>query len=195
MPFNSVHVERSSALARQREAEARQRQREHEAEQIRRRHELELTVAAASNFCKPQVKLGLGSTVEDVAQRASDDAWRVLNRKWKRSRCKWLEQLAQSILGITSDLSYSAGKLSHRTLLHEPERIFAWQLLMNIPLPGDEQLVATAHGLRLIGVYLCTVQGVDLRHCPCFRSLAIEYTKEQVSEYLVSTGTRWMRGP
>jgi hypothetical protein len=54
-----------------------------------------------------------------------------------------------------------------------------------IPLPGDEQADAVVHGLRVTGVFVCLVGDGDvLRGCPCFRALAKDRTKEELTEIL-----------
>jgi hypothetical protein len=183
--------ERELRYQQQKEEKARARQ----LERNRQKQEQD-RIRVAADFCMAAFRDGTISAAADrVAGRVSDDAWHTLYRKWKPFRCRWLAQLAQEMMEAKADIHSTfadiALKLSGRTLRHEPERVFAHQLLKNVPLPGDEQLVATAHGLRLVGVYLCAMRGFDLTSCACFRPLAIERTKEEVKQYLVVTGTSW----
>ncbi len=155
-------------------------------------------IRIAADFCAAAFKNGaINAAADRVAGHVSDDAWKTLYRKWRPFRCKWLAELARELLetkaAIHAAFADVSLKLSGRTFRHEPERIFANQLLRNIPLPGDEQFIAAAHGVRLIGVYLCAVQERDLVNCACFRPLAVERSKEEVKQYLITTGTSWAR--
>jgi hypothetical protein len=152
----------------------------------------------AAEFCVAAIKDGaIEATADKIADHVSRDAWNALRRRWGRFRCKWMARLAQQIL--------DAKKLIHKTVadvamlkwrnpLHTPEQFFAHELIKSIPLPGDEQFVAAACGLRVAGVCLCVAQGVPLRKCACFQPLALEYTKEQVKLIFVSSGTEWIYG-
>lgn len=175
-------------------------QQKDEEAKARRRVRQEEDIRLAADFCIAAFEEGGISTAADrVAGHVSDKTFNTLYRKWKPVRCKWLAQLAQEILDTNamfhSTFADVATTLSSRTFRHEPERIFAHELYKNVPLPGDEQFIATAHGVRMIGVYLCAMKGFDLTSCACFRPLAIEHTKEHVKEYLVVTGTSWIQRP
>jgi hypothetical protein len=152
----------------------------------------------AAEFCVATIKDGaIEATADRIADRVSRDAWNALRRRWGLFRCKWMARLAQQILDAKAQIHKTVADvamLKWRTPLHAPEHLFAHELIKSIPLPGDEQFIAAAYGLRVAGVCICVMQGISLRKCACFQPLALEYTKEQVKSILVSSGTEWIRG-
>lgn len=173
------------------------RRAEHE-QQLARLQREEDRIRKAADFCYATITEDeVNAAAQRVAAYVTDDAWSRLYRKWKPSRCRWLEQLAQVIMDTKSEIHQSVADLAMLRLwtpLHKPEQIFAHQLIQNIPLPGGEHFIASACGVRLAGVSLCVIQDMPLVQCACFSSLAKQFTKEQVKSFLVSTGTDWMRG-
>ncbi len=153
----------------------------------------------AAEFCMSTIKDGaIEAAADKIADRVSRDTWNALRRQWGRFQCKWMARLAQQILDAKAQMHETVADvamLKWRNPLHTPERIFAHELIKNIPFSGvDEHFVAAACGLRLTGVCLCATQGISLTKCACFQALALEWTKEQVKSFLVSGGTDWMRG-
>jgi hypothetical protein len=153
----------------------------------------------AAEFCVATINDGaIEATADRIADRISRDTWNALRRRWGLFRCKWMARLAQQILDAKAQIHKTVADvalLKWKTPLHTPEHIFAHELIKSIPFPGvDEQFVAAAYGLRLTGVCLCGMQGIPLTKCACFQPLALEWTKEQVKLFLVSSGTEWIRG-
>lgn len=156
-------------------------------------------ISEAAKFCEATIKDGaIEATADKIADRVSRDTWNALRRRWGRFRCKWMERLAQQILAAKAQMHETAADvvmLKWWNPLHTPERVFAHELIKNIPFPGvDEHFVATAYGIRLTGVCLCATQRIPLTKCACFQPLALEWTKEQVKSFLISRGDEWMRG-
>ena len=155
-------------------------------------------IGEAAEFCMAAINDGaMDATAGKIADRVSRDTWNALRRRWGRFRCKWMARLAQQILDVKAQMHETVADmamLKWRTPLHTPECTFAHELIKSIPLPGDEQFVAAAYGLQLTGVCLCGMQGIPLTQCACFQPLALEWTKEQVKLFLVSSGTEWIRG-
>lgn len=156
-------------------------------------------IKQAADFCYATITEDEISAASDkISERVADAAWKKLQRKWQPSRCAWLERLAQIILDTKSKIHETVADvvmLKRRTLLHRPEQIFAHQFIQSISLPGDEHFIASAYGIRLAGVSLCAIEDISLMECACFASLAKQFTREQVKEFLVAKGTDWMHGP
>jgi hypothetical protein len=69
-----------------------------------------------------------------------------------------------------------------------------WEILRNyvkkVPIPGEEILEMSARGLRIIGVYLCTVLG-DLNRCECLADLAEAVGRDKLEEVLTAGLNDW----
>lgn len=156
-------------------------------------------IGEAAEFCVSTINNGaIDATADIIANRVSRDTWNALQRRWGRFHCRWMARLAQQILDAKARIHQTVADvamLKWRNPLHTPERVFAHELIKSIPFPGmDEHFVAAAYGLRLTGVCLCGMQGIPLTKCACFQPLALEWTKEQVKSFIVSSGTEWIRG-
>jgi hypothetical protein len=65
------------------------------------------------------------------------------------------------------------------------ERSIAVAFAKKIPLPGQDQIAATVQSIRIYGVFLCTVEGIDIvNNCPCFWKLAEDKSKEELESIL-----------
>jgi hypothetical protein len=149
----------------------------------------------AAEFCVAAIKDGsIEAAADKIADRVSHDTWDTLLRKWNRFRCRWLARLAQDILDVKSKIHTTVADIvmmKWRRPLHSTEQIFAHELIKSIPLPGDDHFIAAAYSLRVAGVCLCATQGIPLVKCPCFRPLALAYTKEQLKSMFISATSEW----
>lgn len=167
------------------------------AQEMRKKMLDDKKVHEAAAFCADIIKSGaIDATVDRVAKYVTDETWRKLSRKWKVSRCEWLNALAKAALNaksryheLTAELIV---KLLSPTLRHKTEQQFAKELAKSIPLPGDAKFVAVAHGLRIVGVGLCIAQDLAPEKCACFESLVLEYGKEATKKLLIAEGDTWM---
>lgn len=165
---------------------------------LRKKQENEDRIKAAADFCVIAVNEGLiGASADRISTSVADDVWQLLRVRWRVFRCRWLARLAIDILKLKGAVHAKFGDVATRYLFplpwRRPEQSFVKQLLTHVPLPGDQELVATANALRVIGVSLCLAQNRDLTECECFRTLALEKGKQQVKAILVSAGERWVR--
>jgi hypothetical protein len=80
-----------------------------------------------------------------------------------------------------------------KVIWRRPEQVFVRQVLTHIPLPGDEQLTAAVNAVRVVGVSMCLLQGIELKDCECFKMLALAETKKRVKEILTSAGDKWLK--
>lgn len=196
--FDLKRYESERDLENQKREKLRAQRAEQDAQRELRKQE-EDQIKLAADFCRTTIEEGvINATADNITERVNEKTWATLRRKWRTFRCRWLAQLAQKILDTKSQIHTSiadVAALKWWAPLHNPERVFFHQLVKSIPLPGDQQFEAAAHGLRLTGVCLCCMQGRRLDKCECFRALAKQYTKEEIRSFLVSTGTDWMQGP
>lgn len=152
----------------------------------------------AADFCMATINDGMMEAAADkIAGRVSLDTWNVLRRRWGRFRCKWLARLAQRILDTKTrihEIVADVAMLKWGNPLHTPERLFAHQLIKNLPIPVvDDHCIVTARGLRLTGICLCWIEEIPLTKCACFQPLALEFTKERVKSLLVASGNDWIK--
>jgi hypothetical protein len=65
------------------------------------------------------------------------------------------------------------------------ERNLAVAVAKKIPLPGEDQIKSTVQAIRILGVFLCVGEGIDIvNYCPCFRKLAEDKSKDGLKEIL-----------
>jgi hypothetical protein len=66
------------------------------------------------------------------------------------------------------------------------ERRIGEEFAKRIPLPGDKEIAAVIHALRITGVWVCLPNGVTyvLTRCPCFESVAKDKTEEELKKVL-----------
>lgn len=65
------------------------------------------------------------------------------------------------------------------------ERMIAEEFAKKVPLPGEEEINATIHALRIYGIQICAALGVDIvNDCPCFLPIAKEKTGEELKAAL-----------
>jgi hypothetical protein len=107
-----------------------------------------------------------------VATYITEPNWRALFGRRRNKGCKALARLAAGILAGKQRLHDGVGSLARRlTLMFGGGRVaqtFAAELASNLPLPFDDQAVATARGVQITGVLLCVANGRDLTRCQMF---------------------------
>lgn len=121
----------------------------------------------------------------------NDDFWHSLPR-WSRKRpnCRLLARLAEVMESVKKSAHDAIGAMADEGLgfLGRPtiERRIANEFARRIPLPGDQEIAAVIHALRIYGIWICMPEGVDyvLTECPCFASLAKDKTKDALKELL-----------
>jgi hypothetical protein len=167
---------------------------------MRRKYVNDKTVEAAVEYCADIFMAGtVEATAGRVAKYATEKTWNALWRKRRPRRCRWLNEMAQAILTAKScyhELTASViGKILRPVMRRSREHRFATELVENIPLPGDELFVATAHGLRVTGVALCASRNIPPQKCACFEALVLEHGKDIAKRILVAQGDKWMATP
>lgn len=117
--------------------------------------------------------------------------WKSVPRRQRhrRANCKILAELAdfmESSLKKAHDAvgaiaNWGLGWLGTRAL----ERSIAVAFAMKIPLPGQDQIAATVQSIRIYGVFLCAIEGLNIvDDCPCFWKLAEDKSKEELEAIL-----------
>lgn len=167
-------------------------------EATRRRLLNDRIVKSAAEYCAAIIKDGtVEATVERVADYATKETWNFLKRKWRRFRCRWLNELANAVLAAKKQYHQLTvaiiSKILSPALRHKTEQQFAMELARNIPLPGDSKFTAIAQGIRIVGVGLCVAQDISPERCFCFEALALEFGKEATKKLLIAEGDTWMR--
>jgi hypothetical protein len=115
-------------------------------------------------------------------------------RSRKKSECLPLAKTARNLL----ETKAQAHELMADILAGKsPKDQFKYSLseilrdpVKRIPIPGEEVLAITAHALRIIGIYLCTIAG-DLDRCPCLADLMEAVGKEEMEETLTKGLGEW----
>lgn len=144
------------------------------------------------NIAQEIVTDGWETAVADqLATVMNDDFWRSLPR-WSRRRpdCRRLAELA-NFMELTKKNAHNAvgamvneglGLFGRPTL----ERRLGEELAKRVPLPGDKEIAAVIHSLRITGIWVCVPKGISyiVTRCPCFNSLAKERTEEELKEIL-----------
>ncbi|MGH3900740.1 MAG: hypothetical protein ACRDTA_21345 [Pseudonocardiaceae bacterium] len=83
---------------------------------------------------------------------------------------------------VEEQLARGLGWLGRPTL----ERRIGEEFAKKILLPGDKEIAAVIHALRITGVWVCLPNGVTyvLARCPCFESVAKDKTEEELKKVL-----------
>lgn len=135
---------------------------------------------------------GWESAVEDqLASVLNEEFWDSLPR-WSRRRpnCRRLAQLANFMESVKKRAHNAIGAMANEGLgfLGRPtlERRIGEEFARRIPLPGDKEIAAVIHALRITGVWVCLPNGVTyvLTRCPCFESVAKDKTEEELKKVL-----------
>jgi hypothetical protein len=140
-----------------------------------------------------------GSWEQDVADRLTDraaDAWERLKRNRRRRNCKQLARMARTILKAQDQIHQLAGELASQAAsvvgVRGAALDFTRELVKRIPIgPVDVKLTAAARTIQIAGIVLCLMNGQDLTRCDCFIDLALEETKERVSQILETRLANW----
>lgn len=118
----------------------------------------------------------------------SDGFWDTVPRgqRYGRPRCRPLAELADSMEALLKVAHDAMGAMADKGLrvLGRPtyERRIAETFAKKLLIPGEEQIAVTIRSLRICGVWVCSVEGIDiLTRCPCFRSLAADATEEELT--------------
>jgi hypothetical protein len=128
---------------------------------------------------------------EQLATVLNDDFWNSLPR-WSRRRydCRRLAQLANFMESVKKQAHNAIGAMANEGLglLRRPtlERRIAEEFARRVPLPGDAEIAAVIHALRITGVWVCVPNGLAyvLTRCPCFASVAKDKTGEELKKVL-----------
>jgi hypothetical protein len=155
---------------------------------------------AAAGFCADALSDGAAATVAArAATYVSDETWKTLVRKHRRSGCEDMAQLARDILKGKEQLHHVVARTAGGLLglLGRPriERIFAQELARRIPLPFDAQLTAAARGLQIAGIYVCLVGGRNLADCACLRDVFRTEGQERVGRLMQGAVEDWRELP
>ncbi len=135
---------------------------------------------------------GWESAVEDqLASVLNEEFWDSLPR-WSRKRpnCRRLAQLADFMESVKRHAHDAVGAMANEGLglLGRPtlERRIGQEFAKKIPLPGDKEIAAVIHALRITGIWVCVPNGVTyvLTRCPCFESVAKDKTEEELKKVL-----------
>jgi hypothetical protein len=141
-----------------------------------------------------------------VAERGVDalgeKLWNTIEKR-NRKGCDQLAAAARHLLEVkaaTRDLvGKAAARLYSLATPTSPEDQAGWRFIQletvratasKIPLPTDQVLEQTARALRIIGIYLCTVND-NLDHCECLIDLARDTAEDQLKQNLTSGLEKW----
>lgn len=126
-----------------------------------------------------------------LAAVLNDDFWKSVPR-WSRRRpdCRRLAELA-NVMELAKKSAHDAvgamvneglGWFGRPTL----ERRIGEEFAERIPLPGDKEIAAVIHALRITGIWVCVPNGIRyvVTQCPCFDSLAKGKTEEELKKVL-----------
>ena len=168
--------------------------RRHTPEQLtpRQRHIVEEAARASSDVIAHDWQ-------EAVADRANkyviEPTWRRLFKSRRRQHCRVLADIATAILAGKTKLHDLVGSSASWFVSvvgwTEIEQRFARELASKIPLPLDAKMIATARGVQVTGILLCSVNGDDLTRCQCFIDLALSEAKTNVRRILVAATDDW----
>jgi hypothetical protein len=132
-----------------------------------------------------------GAVEDQLATVLNDDFWKSVPRlSRKRPDCRLLADLANVMERTKQSVHNAIGAMADEGLgwLGRPtvERRIGAEFAKRIPLPGDEQIVAVIHALRITGIWVCLPNGISyvVTRCPCFNSLAKDKTKEELKRVL-----------
>lgn len=135
---------------------------------------------------------GWEDAVEDqLAKVLNDDFWKSVPRlSRKNPDCRLLADLANVMERAKKSVHNAIGAMADEGLgwLGRPtiERRIGAEFAKRIPLPGEEQIVAVIHGLRIYGIWICLVNGINyvITRCPCFTPVAKDKTAEELKRVL-----------
>ncbi|MFI6861430.1 hypothetical protein ACIBKZ_16265 [Streptomyces sp. NPDC050421] len=155
---------------------------------------------AVAAFCLDTLKDGGTAAIADrAAAYVSDEAWKALVKKHRRRGCDDLAELARNILKGKELLHAAVGRATGGLLglFGRPPiaREFAREVASRIPLPGDEQLVAAARGLQVVGIYVCLTGNGDIAGCACLRDVLGLEGMGQIKKLIEGSVADWSELP
>lgn len=132
------------------------------------------------------------AVADQLATALNDGFWRSLPR-WSRRRpdCRRLAELANFMEFAKKSAHNAVGAMVDEGLgwFGRPtlERRIGEEFAKRIPLPGDAEIAAVIHALRITGIWFCAPKGISyiITRCPCFDSLAKEKTEEELKGLLM----------
>lgn len=131
------------------------------------------------------------AVTDQLAMILNDDLWKPMDR-WSRKRfdCRGLAKLANVMESANKSAHDAIGAMANEGLrrFRRPtlERRLGEAFAERIPLPGDKEIAAVIHALRISGVWVCVPQGVNyvVTQCLCFACLAKDKTEEELKKIL-----------
>jgi hypothetical protein len=133
-------------------------------------------------------KSAIAEKEADVLNRAF---WNSIPRRQRRRRanCRTLAELADFMESSLEEAHDAIGAIANWGLnwFGTPalERSIAVAFAKKIPLPGQDQIAAAVQSIRIYGVFLCAIEGLDIvARCPCFWKLAEDKSKEELEAVL-----------
>jgi hypothetical protein len=145
----------------------------------------------------------------DLAQKILTDGWRdavgeqlatVLNDEFWNSGPRWSRRKHPDcqLLADLANVMERAKKRVHNAISAMADEGLGWlgrptlerrigaEFARRIPIPGDEQIAAVIHGLRIYGIWVCLPNGISYvtARCPCFTPLAKDKTEEELERVL-----------
>ncbi|MGH4010233.1 MAG: hypothetical protein ACRDTH_19095 [Pseudonocardiaceae bacterium] len=124
-----------------------------------------------------------------LATVLNDDLWKSGPRR-RLPNCRRLAKLANTMESANTSAHNATGAMANEglRLLGRPtlERRIGEEFAKKIPLPGDKEIAAVIHALRITGVWICAPKGITyvITQCPCFSSLAKDKTEEELKKTL-----------
>jgi hypothetical protein len=86
----------------------------------------------------------------------------------------------------------SSGRIARFLGADRTAQAFVGEVAANISLRAiDAKAVAVARSIQTSGVLLCTLRGISMTQCQCFRDLALAESQEQVREILAGAMGNW----
>ncbi|MFZ0160516.1 MAG: hypothetical protein WAL50_15925 [Kineosporiaceae bacterium] len=123
--------------------------------------------------------------------------WSRLFRGRKNRDCKLLAQTAQAILQGKKQLhegaSRVAARLARDLLGVEPlEEAVVRELAARIPIPViDQQAIAVARGMQVIGIAMCLTNEIPMNRCQCFVDLSLVESREIIEAVVEGALDDW----
>jgi hypothetical protein len=120
-----------------------------------------------------------------------------LFRGRKDRDCKLLAQTAQAILQGKKQLhegtSTFVARLARDLLGVEPlEEAVARELAARIPIPAiDQQAIAVARGIQVIGIAMCLMNEIPMNRCQCFVDLSLVESREIIGAIVEGALDDW----
>lgn len=127
-----------------------------------------------------------------VANQLNTALWGVIRpKKIRRISCRPIADIADGMEQVKSEAHDAVGALATvsgvKVLgLTTLEGKVAGAVARKIPIPGEESISLAVQKLRIIGVWICLMNGRInvITSCPCFRALANEKSKEEIQKIL-----------